>query len=427
MPLTDAKLRSLKPGDRPRKISDFEGLHIVVMPNGARLWRLAYRFHGKQKQLAIGSYPDVSLSDARDARQAARKQLLAGVDPGAERQAEKRRARIAAADTFKAVAEEWFENQDVRWRISYSSRLRSRLDRDLLPKLGSRPIADIEPIEVLEVIRSIERRDALEVARRAMQMASAIFRYGVATSRCARDPTVDLRGALKAPRPTEHQSSISAKELPEFLRRLGAYSGQRQTQLALELVVLTFVRTSELRFARWSELEGLEGPEPLWRIPAERMKMRRPHLVPLAPQAVEVLRELRRFSGRSEYVLPSATRSRVISENTLIYGLYRLGYHGRATVHGFRSTASTILNEHQFNRDWIEMQLAHADNKIRSAYNAAEWLPGRRKMMCWWADYLDCARAGMDTSPAANDEAVQLPAAALSLYDRARGFPANQN
>jgi integrase len=300
--------------------------------------------------------------------------------------------------TFGVVAEEWFASRQRRWVKGYASRLRSRLEADLLPHLGHRPIAQIEPIEVLDVIRRIERREAIEMAKRVMQMASAIFRYGVATSRCPRDPTADLRGALQTPAPVKHRRALSAAELPEFLTRLEGYQGDEVTKLALKLTLLTFVRTSETRFARWSEFEDLDGREPVWRIPPERMKMRRPHLVPLAPQAVALLKDIQRHAGRSPMLFPASTRTGVISENTMIFGIYRMGFIGRATVHGFRSTASTILNEHQFNRDWIEMQLAHSDGSVRAVYNSAEWLPGRRQMMCWWADYLD--RAMRSLSPA---------------------------
>jgi integrase len=392
MPLTDAKLRTLKATGKPQKISDGGGLHILVTANGSRLWRLAYRFGGKQKLLALGKYPDVSLVDARLARELARKRLEDGDDPSASRKAEKRRAKIAAAHTFEAVANEWFEAQKHRWVSSYSDRLRRRLDDDLLARIGRRPIEEIEPVEVLDVVRAIERRDAIEMGRRVLQMASAIFRFGVATSRCPRDPTADLRGALQAREPAKRRSALSASALPEFLQRLEVYDGILSTRLALELALLTIVRTAELRFARWSEFEDLDGLEPLWRIPPERMKMRRAHLVPLSSAAVSVLRQLKSPNGKSDLVFPADTRSGVISENTMLYALYRLGYHGRATVHGFRSTASTILNENHFNRDWIEVQLAHADRSVRAVYNAAEWLPGRREMLNWWADYLANAR-----------------------------------
>jgi integrase len=393
MPLTDAKLRTLKPAPKPYKVSDSEGLHVQVTPGGSVLWRLAYRFEGKQKLLALGSYPDVSLHDAREARLSAKRQLREGRDPSHERKIEKRRQRVAAGHTFRSVADEWFELRKDRWAKSYADRLRSRLDADLLPELGPRPISQIEPIEVLDAIRKVEKRDAIEMAKRIMQMASAIFRFGVATSRCVRDPTVDLRGALKPPKPVEGRSALTSAELGEFLRALDTYDGEALTRLALQLLILTFVRTSELRFAAWSEFEDLDGAAPLWRIPAARMKMRRAHLVPLAPQAVEVMRKLRELYPKADLVFPAATRSKVISENTMLYALYRLGYHGRATVHGFRKTASTVLNEQHFNRDWVEMQLAHVEGSVRSIYNAAEWLPGRRDMIVWWADFLDLQRA----------------------------------
>lgn len=393
MPLTDAKLRALKPAAKPYKISDSEGLHVLVTTSGSVLWRFAYRFGGKQKLLALGAYPLVPLIEARAKRLEAKRLLQGGKDPGQERKMEKRRQRVASGHTFEAVANEWFELRKDMWAKAYADRLRSRMDADLLPELGPRPIASIEPIEVLDVVRKVEQRDAVEMAKRIMQMASAIFRYGVATSRCPRDPTFDLRGALRPPKDIKSRSALSASELPEFLQRLTGYEGDQLTRLALELIVLTFVRTAELRFAKWAEFENLDGDEPLWRIPAERMKMRRPHLVPLTSQAVGVLQKIRELSLEGDFVFPAPTRSRVISENTMLYALYRMGYHGRATVHGFRKTASTVLNEQHYNRDWIEMQLAHAEGSVRSIYNAAEWLPGRRDMMSWWANYLDRRRA----------------------------------
>lgn len=393
MPLTDAKLRALKARSAPIKVSDAEGLYVLITPGGSKLWRLAYRFGGKQKTLALGHYPTVLLSDARKARTAAKQLLQNGTDPSEANKAERLKRSIAAANTFEAVANEWFEKKRGRWVDSYSSRLRSRLDDDLLPILGKRPIASIEPLEVLDAIRRIEKRGAIEMAKRVMQMASGIFRYGVATARCQRDPTVDLKGALKPANPPKHRIALPVKELPTFMGAVENYDGDVITRLALRLIVLTFVRTAELRFARWSEFEKIENPrEAIWRISPERMKMRRAHLVPLAPQAIAVLQELRRHSGSSDNLFPAPTKLGVISENTLIFALYRMGYHRRATVHGFRSTASTVLNEAEFNRDWIEMQLAHFDGSVRGIYNAAEWLAGRRQMMCWWANYLDGKR-----------------------------------
>jgi len=389
MPLSDTQLRSLKPESKPRKLSDFEGLFLLVNPSGSRLWRFSYRFGGKQKLLALGAYPAVSLREARRAKDDARELLAKGMDPAHERKVAKARKRMAAANTFEAVANEWFDARRDGWVPSYSDRLKARLDADLIPYLGRRPIAEIEPVELLSTIRSIEGRGAPEMARRVLQMASAIFRYGVALGVCPRDPAADLRGALKSAPPAKRRSAILPKDLPQFMQDLAVYNGAAQTKLALELLIHTFVRTSEVRFARWSEFEDLEGEGALWRIPAARMKMRRDHLVPLTPQVIKILAEIREASGRSELLFPAPTRSGVISENTMIYAIYRMGYHGRATVHGFRSTASTVLNEQEFNRDWIELQLAHAEGDIRSVYNAAEWLSGRRTMMRWWSDHLD--------------------------------------
>ncbi len=389
MPLTDVKVRTLKTKSKPYKVSDSEGLHVLVSHSGAKLWRWSYRSHGKQLTLSLGRYPMVSLLDARRARDDAKRLLFQGTDPSEQRRAARLQAITAAKNTFEEVANEWFRLNESRWVRSYSSRLRSRLDKDLLKALGKRPISSIEPSEILHEIRKIERRDAIEMAKRIMQMASAIFCYGVATARCRQDPTVSLKGALKPNKPPRRRQGIPERDLPDFLARLERYDGDKVTRIAMKLIILTFVRTAELRFARWSEFEGLEGQKPIWRIPASRMKMRRDHLVPLPPQAVRQLNELRKLNRQSEFLFPAPSRSGVMSENTLLFALYRMGYHGRATVHGFRSTASTILNENNFNRDWIEIQLAHCEKGVRGIYNAAEWMPGRRRMLCWWANFLD--------------------------------------
>lgn len=293
--------------------------------------------------------------------------------------------------TFEEVSREWFQHNVATWATSYRGRLKTRLESYLPEHLGSRSISSISPPEILEIIRKIELRDARETARRILRIASAVFRYGIATGRCVQDPTVALRGALRPPKSTKHRAALIPRDLPKFLKALSAYQGDL-TRYAMELVLLTFVRTSELRFAKWAEFEGLEGANPIWRIPAERMKMRRPHLVPLSRQAVTIMGNLRELELGSAYVFPANTKSAVISENTLLFALYRMGYRRRATVHGFRSLASTVLNEAQFNRDWIEMQLAHADSSVRGVYNAAEWLSGRRKMLQWWADSIDSKR-----------------------------------
>lgn len=296
--------------------------------------------------------------------------------------------------TLEEVAREWFRNHMATWAPSYRGRLKNRLETYLLEHLGSHPISGISPPQVLEVIRNIELKDARETARRILRIASAVFRYGVATGQCAQDPTIALRGALRPAKAVKHRATLTAKDLPRFLQTLSQYQGDL-TRYAMELVLLTFVRTSELRFAKWHEFEGLGGEAPIWRIPAERMKMRRAHLVPLSKQAAGILEQIRALQLGSEYLFPANTKLGVISENTVLFALYRMGYRRRATVHGFRSLASTVLNEAQFNRDWIEMQLAHADNSVRGVYNAAEWLSGRREMLQWWADFLETKRQGL--------------------------------
>ncbi len=315
---------------------------------------------------------------------AIRKALAGGAVPNAP--------LLKQPETLGEVAREWFHNNASAWRPSYAQRLKQRLEVGLLEHIGSRPLHTISPPELLEVVRKIELRDARETARRVLRIAGAVFRYGIATGRCTRDPTSDLRGALKPARAVKHRATLSARDLPKFLRNLELYQGDL-TKLAMKIVLMTFVRTAELRFATWWEFENLDGPAPIWRIPAERMKMGKTHLVPLPRQAVSVLKEIRELQLGSPFVFPANTKKGVISENTLLFALYRMGYRRRATVHGFRSLASTVLNEAQFNRDWVEMQLAHADNTVRGVYNAAEWLSGRRTMLQWWADYLEAQRA----------------------------------
>ncbi|MFG1306004.1 integrase arm-type DNA-binding domain-containing protein [Xanthobacter autotrophicus] len=390
MPLTDTAARSAKGREKPYKLADGGGLYLLVNPDGARYWRLNYRFAGKQKTLALGTYPITSLADARKSRETAKEQLAARIDPSEARRAEKRAARLHSSRIFEVVAQEWFAAKLPGWVPSYSDRLLSRLEADIYPTLGHRPIADIEPPELLEVIRKVEARGAIELAKREMQVVGQIFRFAIATGRAKRDPTQDLRGALKSPGRQKHHRALPREDLPDFLKALDAYDGEPMTKLALKLMVLTFVRTTELRAARWSEFEGLDGPEPLWRIPPERMKMRFEHLVPLSPQAVAVLQELRPLAGRSPQLFPSPSKEGFMSNNTMLFAMYRMGYHGRATVHGFRGVASTWLNEAGYHPDWIERQLAHDErNEVRGAYNSAQYLVGRRQMMCDWADFLD--------------------------------------
>lgn len=389
MRLTDTAIRKLHPKVTPYKISDGHGLHLLVQPNGSRLWRMAYRFAGKQRVLAFGAYPVVSLAMARRRRDEAKELLDAGSDPGAERRERKLAASRAAADTFEAVALEWLEGRRKGLTPDHFRRIEARLRDNVFPELGGLGISTIEPPRLLDAVRKIERRGAHEVARKTLQTCSQVFRYAVGAGRAARDPSADLRGVLKAAPPRQHRAALKAADLPAFFGALSTYDGAEQTQLAVRFILLTFVRTDELRFGEWTEIVDLEGRQPLWRIPAARMKMSREHLVPLSRQAVETALALRRLAGGSRMMLPAPGRHGVISENTMLFALYRMGYHSRATVHGFRGTASTILNESgHFHPDWIELQLAHVAGGVRGAYNSALYLAQRRQMMQWWADYL---------------------------------------
>jgi integrase len=390
MPLTDVLCRNVKAAEKPRKISDGGGLFLIVEPRGSKLWRLAYRFNGKQKTLSFGVYPFISLKDARGHRDRAKELLARGIDPGEHRKREKRKRLLEAGHTFESVARDWFDARKSGWTSGYADRILRRLEADIFKAIGRRPINEIEPPELLDAIRQIEKRDAVVLARRLLQICGQVFRYAVASGIATRDPSQDIRDALRSAGPKKHRSALKEADLPAFLRSLEVYEGDRTTVLALKLVLHTFLRTSEIRFGSWSEFEALGSERALWRIPAERMKARSEHLVPLTPQVEQILRELRQLAGDSAYILPGKTKDGVISQNTLIYALYRMGYHSRATVHGFRATASTILNEHGFNRDWIERQLAHAERDgVRAAYNSAEWLQDRREMLLWWSDYLD--------------------------------------
>jgi integrase len=395
MPLTDTRVRNAKPTAKSYKLSDGGGMYLLVTPDGGRYWRLDYRFAGKRSTLA-GVYPIMTLSAARTGRDEARRLLTQDIDPNAEKKARKRAAKVAGENTFEAIAREWIANQRHRLAARYCALLLARLEADVFPHIGSRPIAEIDAPELLDVLRRVEKRGVIETARRLRQICGQVFRYAIASSRAKHDPSADLRGALKSPgRPRGHKA-MSLDEAPTFLKALETYDGDQRTRLALRLMVLTFARTTELRAARWSEIENIDGNEPLWRIPAERMKMKREHIVPLAPQAVAVLRELRELpgSGASPFLFPSPSRDRHMSNNTMLYALYRMGYHSRATVHGFRAMASTALNEMGFRPDVIERQLAHQEqNAVRAAYNRAEYLNERRAMMKRWADHLDTIAA----------------------------------
>lgn len=402
MPLTETQAKNAKPRERAYKLADSEGLFLLVQPNGTRLWRMKYRFAGKEKLLSFGAYPALGIAAARDKRKAAKALLAEGKDPM------KAKGEVTSenGDTFYTVAKRWHENRQSALNPAHAERVWSRMERDVFPYLGQRLIHEITAPDVLQMIRKIETRGALDISRRAKQGVGQVFQFAIACGLASSDPTAHLRGALK-PRPrVQHMSRLPLVEIPAFLEKLRAYQeeGDRRSAITRDAVLfalLTWVRTKELRLAVKSEFENLDGTEPVWRIPAARMKMGREHLVPLSAQAALIARKMV-SSAAGEYLFPGTHPDKPLSENTMIYALYRLGYHSRQTVHGFRGLASTWANEQlvefgkpamwirKYHEDWVEMQLAHSEkNDVRGAYNAAEYLTPRRRMMQDWADFLD--------------------------------------
>lgn len=392
MALTDIQIRNAKTEDKQYKLSDSGGLYVLMHPNGSKYWRLKYRIAGKEKVLSLGTYPLVSLAIARDKATKAKEQLLNNIDPSIAKKEEKLQQVIEVENSFESVARCWHANHIQKWSEDHSARILKRLENDIFPHFGFKAIETIKAPELLVALRVIEARGALEVARRVLQVCGQVFRYAVMTGRAERDISTDLKGALKTQKKSNY-AYLKESELPEFLSKLDRYDGDLQTKLALKFLILTFTRTSEVRGARWDEI-NFEKKE--WRIPAERMKMDETHVVALSTQTIVLLKELQSFTGSYEHLFPNRNKPMTfMSENTMLYAIYRMGYHSRTTAHGFRATASTILNENGFAPDVIERQLAHAErNKIRASYNHAEYLPERRKMMQWWGNYIDgCCRA----------------------------------
>ncbi len=393
MPLTDTAIRKAKPADKPLRLFDGGGMYLEISPVGGKLWRLKYRFAGKEKRLALGAYPTVGLAEAREKREDARKLLAAGVDPGEQRKALKIATAERAANSFEAVGAELLEMRKKKWAEGTMLRERRLLEKDLAPYIGSRPVADVTAPELLAALRKIEARGANETARRARILAGQVFRYAIATGRAQRNPATDLVGALTLPQETHFASLTDPAAAAGLLRALHGYEGSPVVMSALKLAPLVFVRPGELRRARWADID-LDAAD--WRYVAS--KTGQPHIVPLALQAVEILRELHLLTGRGEYVFPSMRgKGRPMSENTVNAALRRLGYDSDTmTGHGFRAMARTILDEVLgFRPDYIEHQLAHAvRDPLGRAYNRTQHLPERRKMMQTWADYLDQLRTG---------------------------------
>jgi len=391
MKLTDTKLRSLT---KPGKYFDGAGLYLELTAAGGRYWRVKYRAGGKEKRLALGVYPAVSLKDARDKLAEARKALQAGTDPGELRKEAKAKAQHEAANSLEAVARDWLKHQAGKWAPVTLDRITASLEADIFPTLGARPMASLKARDVRDAVKAIEKRGAADQAGRVLQRVKAIFRFAVTHERIDSNPMLDLMPAeVLKPRHVQHRPALADRELPEFLSKLASYDGDPHTVQALRLLMLTAVRPGEVRGARWAEFD-LEAAQ--WRIPAERMKMRTEHLVPLSTQALEVLRTMQPLTGERDLVFPSPFYpSKPLSENTFNSAMARMGYKGAATAHGFRALFSTVANECGWNPDVIERQLAHAErNEVRAAYHRSTYLQDRTKLLQWWADYLDGKRAG---------------------------------
>ncbi len=399
MPLTDTAIRKAKATEKPLRLFDGGGLYLEVAPSGGKWWRLKFRHEGKEKRLSLGTYPDTGLKDARKRRDEARQLIAHGTDPSAARQASKAAKRANALNTLEAVARDWLDHRTTAWVERTRKVILASLENDVFPILGARPIADIQPADIRALVQGIEARGAGETAGRVFQRLRSIFRFAIAHDVIATDPTYPLKPAeIFRPRKVEHRAALSERDVPVFLHRLASYEGDPITAAALTLLMLTAVRPGELRGARWDEIDLERG---LWRVPGERMKMKTEHTVPLSKQALATLDAMRPISGSGALVLPSPFYpGKPLSDGTLNSALARMGYKGIATAHGFRTLFSTCANEAGWNRDFIEKQLAHEDrDDVRGAYNRAQWLDERAKMMQWWSDRIDVLRKGADVLP----------------------------
>lgn len=391
MPLTDAKIRNTKPGEKPIRLNDGGWLYLEIRPSGTKLWRFRYRIAGKENIFAIGEYPQVGLADARSARDEARELVKQGIHPAHHRKAQDLITVRDNANTFEAVTREWIAQKKPGWTAYYLRQVERFMESDVFPHIGALPVRSVTAAHLLEIIKRVEGRGAETVALLVRQWCSAVFRYAVATLRADGDPAAALRGAITRPK-VEHRKPLSRAQITAFLKALDGFSGFRTTTLALRLALVTFVRTVELRAAEWSEID-FDRAE--WRIPAERMKMREPHLVPLSTQALSLLRELHKLTGNQRWLFPNYRRPETcMTATTLNRALERMGFNGKDSIgfsaHGFRATASTILNEAGYRADVIERQLAHKErNTVRASYNQAEYLAERRDMMQQWADLVD--------------------------------------
>ena len=386
MKLNARQVDAAKPKEKAYKLADGAGLYLEVVPSGSRYWRMKYRFNGKEKRLAFGVYPAVSLAQARALRDEAKKKLAEGIDPSFAKKEEKLVRDVRLHNTFQAVALEWHGTKVSRWSEGYASDIIEAFNKDIFPYIGQQPVNEIKPLVLLNVLRRMESRGATEKAKKVRQRCSEVFRYAIVTGRAEYNPAADLTSAMSG-HESKHYPFLTVEELPDFFKALSGYTGSPLIVLAARLLILTGVRTGELRGAFWSEFD-LE--KAVWEIPAERMKMKRPHLVPLSTQALEIVQQLKVMSGQYPLVFLGRNDPRkTMSEASINQVFKRIGYTGKVTGHGFRHTMSTILHEEGFNTAWIETQLAHLDkNAIRGTYNHAQYMEGRREMMQWYSDYL---------------------------------------
>ncbi|EIY5133027.1 Integrase [Klebsiella quasipneumoniae] len=386
MKLNARQVDAAKPREKAYKLADGAGLYLEVVPSGSRYWRMKYRFNGKEKRMAFGVYPAVSLAQARALRDEAKKKLAEGIDPSFAKKEEKLVRDVQLNNTFQAVALEWHGTKVSRWSEGYASDIIEAFNKDIFPYIGQQPVNEIKPLVLLNVLRRMESRGATEKAKKVRQRCSEVFRYAIVTGRAEYNPAADLTSAMSG-HESKHYPFLTVEELPDFFKALAGYTGSLLVVLAARLLILTGVRTGELRGAFWSEFD-LE--KAVWEIPAERMKMKRPHLVPLSTQALEIVQQLKVMSGQYPLVFPGRNDPRkTMSEASINQVFKRIGYMGKVTGHGFRHTMSTILHEEGFNTAWIETQLAHVDkNAIRGTYNHAQYMEGRREMMQWYANYM---------------------------------------
>ncbi|EBI5827819.1 DUF4102 domain-containing protein [Salmonella enterica] len=392
MKLNARQVETAKPKDKPYKMADGGGLYLLVKTNGSRYWRLKYRIDGKEKLLALGVYPDVSLADARAKRDEARKGIAGGIDPLEAKKEQKVEREAQVKNTFQEIALEWHNMKVKKWSAGYASDILEAFNKDVFPFIGQRPIADIKPLELLNVLKKMEDRGATEKAKKVRQRCGEVFRYAIVTGRAEYNPAPELTSAMQGHEST-HYPFLTTEELPAFFKALAGYSGSELMVLAARLLIITGLRTGELRGALWSEIDTNKA---LWEISAERMKMRRPHIIPLSIQALAIIEQIRAMTGQFPLLFPGRNDpSKTMSEASINQVFKRIGYTGRVTGHGFRHTMSTVLHEQGYNTAWIETQLAHVDkNAIRGTYNHAQYLDGRREMLQWYADYMASLEKG---------------------------------